>query len=274
MNHELYLGMRDGDLAGKPYARHWNPDMQPLQEQVGQAILHGPEASELGFGIERADLLAEPGYLPLENGTTKLDSGEIFVAVLTKMPGVTGAMFEWWMGWHYMEHQRYKLWHPRAHIANGTKEMRGDDPELGDRAKYMTTHYVTEYVGNTKQDITISFSDPGEYFSSTSAFAENGITATVCGTVALQRAPITIGRLIHQIRRVEGGSELRSRFWLAKPEVKGIKSGSLLGRLVSSDFVVKRLVDQDLGRDMVVHCGMEMNHLASFLPALYSDYHG
>jgi hypothetical protein len=216
----------------------------------------------------------EPGYLPLENGTTKLDSGETFVAVLTKMPGVTGAMFEWWMSWHYMEHQRYKLWHPRAHIANGTKEMRGDDPELGDRAKYMTTHFVTEYVGNRKQDITISFSDPGEYFSSTSAFAENGITATVCGTVALQRAPITIGRLIHQIRQVEGGSEMRSRFWLAKPEVKGIKSGSLLGRLVSSDFVVKRLVDQDLGRDMVVHCGMEMNHLASFLPALYSDYHG
>ena len=273
MKHEFYLGMRDGDLAGKPYARHWNPDMQPLQEQVGQAILHGPEASELGFGIEQADLLVEPGYLPLENGTTKLASGEIFVAVLTKMPGVTGAMFEWWMGWHYMEHQRYKLWHPRAHIANGTKEMRGDDSELGDRAKYMTTHYVTEYVGNTKQDITISFSDPGEYFSNTSAFAENGITATICGTVALQRAPITIGRLIHQIRQVEGGSEMRSRFWLAKPEVKGIKSGSLLGRLVSSDFVVKRLVDQDLGRDMVVHCGMEMNHLASFLPALYSEYH-
>jgi hypothetical protein len=274
MKDEHYLGMRDGDLAGKPYARYWNPTMQPLQEQVAHAVLHGPEASDLGFGIERADLLVEPGYLPLENGTTRLGSGEIFVAVLTKMPGVTGAMFEWWMGWHYMEHQRYKLWHPRAHLANGTKEMKGDDPELSDREKYMTTHYVTEYVGNTKQDITITFSDPGEYFSSTSAFATNGITATICGTVALQRAPITIGRLIHQIREVEGGSEMRSRFWLGKPEVKGVERGSLLGRLVSSDFVVKRIVEQDLGRDMVVHCGMEMNHLASFLPALYSDYHG
>jgi len=26
------------------------------------------------------------------------------------------------------------------------------------------------------------------------------------------------------------------------------------------------------GHDMVVHCAMEMAHLASFLPALYSDY--
>jgi hypothetical protein len=88
MKHEPYLGTRDGDLVGKRYARYWNPDMQPVQEQVGQAILHGPEASELGFGIERADLLVEPGYLPLENGTTKLESGEIFVAVLTKLPAL------------------------------------------------------------------------------------------------------------------------------------------------------------------------------------------
>ena len=67
---------------------------------------------------------------------------------------------------------------------------------------------------------------------------------------------------------------MRSRFWLAKPELKGVGRTSLLGKLVSSDFVVNRIVDQDLGRDMVVHCGMEMNHLASFLPALYGDYHG
>jgi hypothetical protein len=273
MRGEHYLGMREGDLEGKPYARYWNPVMQPLQEQVAAAILHGPEALELGFTIDDADLLVEPGYLPLENGTTRLASGEIFVAVLTEMPGVTGAMFEWWMGWHYMEHQRYKLWHPRAHIANGTAEMRGDDPDLSDREKYMTTHRVTEYVGDSRTAITISFSDPGECFSRTADFADNGITATVYAKVGLQRAPITIARLVHQIREVEGGSEMRSRFWLAKPEIKGVGRESLLGRLISSNFVVKRIADQDLGRDMVVHCGMEMNHLASFLPALYADYH-
>jgi hypothetical protein len=66
---------------------------------------------------------------------------------------------------------------------------------------------------------------------------------------------------------------MRSRFWLAKPEISGIRRGSLLGRVVSSNFVAKRFVDRNLGRDMVVHCDTEMNHLASFLPALYSDYH-
>jgi hypothetical protein len=98
MQDQLYLGMREGDLDGKPYARYWNPDMGPLQPHVAEALLHGPEASELGLDLKEADRLVDRGYLPLENGTTKLASGEIFVAVLTKMPGVTGAMFEWWMG--------------------------------------------------------------------------------------------------------------------------------------------------------------------------------
>ena len=247
--------------------------MGPLQPHVAEALLHGPEASELGLDLKEADRLVDPGYLPLENGTTKLATGEIFVAVLTEMPGVTGTMFEWWMGWHYMEHQRYKLWHPRAHVANGTKGMRGDDPELSDREKYMTTHFVTEYVGNDLQEIKISFEDPEAYFSRTSEFKPNGITATVCGTVGLQRAPVTIGRLIHQIREVDGGAEMRSRFWLGKPEVKGVGKSNPLGKLISSDFVVSRIAGNSLGRDMVVHCGMEMNHLASFLPALYADYH-
>ncbi|MDC0292657.1 hypothetical protein OAL29_01995 [Candidatus Binatia bacterium] len=165
MKTDHYLGMRPGDLDGKRYAPFWNPMMRPLQPQVAQAVQHGGEAGALGFPMSDADQLLNPGYLPLENGFTKLPGGKIFVAVRTNMPGVTGAMFEWWMGWHYMEHQRYKLWHPRAHIANGTSAMQGDNPQLSDREKYMTTHLVTEYVGDRREDLTITFSDPATVFS-------------------------------------------------------------------------------------------------------------
>ncbi len=273
MSSEHYLGMRAGDLDGKPYAKYWNPIMQPLQEQVHHAVVNGAEAPELGFPIEQADLLGKPGYLALENGTTRLDSGEIFVAVLTRMPGVTGEMFEWWMGWHYMENQRYKLWHPRAHLANGTAEMKGDDPGLSDREKYMTTHLVTEYVGNRKEEIRITFSEAENFFLDESRLERTGTTALLCGRVELQKAPIAVGRLIHQIREVEGGCEMRSRFWLAKPELKGLDKDHWVNKIIGSNFAVKRVAGSSLGRDMVVHCGMEMSHLASFLPALYADYH-
>jgi hypothetical protein len=273
VKNDLYIGMRPGDLEGKPYAKYWQPEMRPLQPQVAQAAMHGSEAGELGFPMSEADQLLEPGDLALENGFTTLPDGKIFVAVKTDMPRVTGAMFEWWMGWHYMEDQRYKLWHPRAHIANGTAEMRGDDPGLSDREKYMTTHRVTEYIGDRLEAITITFSDPTDIFSNAHPLDANGTTAMVCGRVGLQRAPVTLGHLIHQIRATKGGSELRSRFWLGQPKFDALGPRNPINRLLGSNALSKWLVGAHLGRDMLVHCGMEMHHLAGFLPDLYADYH-
>lgn len=272
MSKSIYLGMRPGDLDGKPYAKYWNPDMRPLPNHVKDALLHSHESAELGFGLDDADQLLQPGYLPLENGITRLANGQIFVAALTQMPGANGAMFEWWMGWHYMEAQRYKLWHPRAHLMNGTAEMRGDDPGLSDKEKYLTTHLVTEYIGHSKLDITITFVEPDTVFSQPFNQADPNVSAVVCGRVGLQAAPVTIGYLVHQIRQVPGGAEMRSRFWLGKPELE--RPGlNWLNPLLGSKLVAGQVTSPTLGHEMLVHCGMEMNHLASFLPDLYDDYH-
>ena len=137
MSTKPYLGMRSGDLDDKAYAKYWNPDMGPMQDHVQQALMHGIEAAELGLPIAEANQLLEPGYLPLESGYTRLSNGQIFVATLTEMAGVSGKMIDWWFGWHYMESHRYKLWHPRAHLLNRAERMIGDDPGLSDRDKYL-----------------------------------------------------------------------------------------------------------------------------------------
>lgn len=270
---DAYLGMRPGDLDGRPYAKYWNPEMGPMQEHVQQALLHGAEAPELGFAAGEADRLLEPGSLPLESGFTRLPNGQVFVAVLTKMPGVTAEMIDWWFGWHYMESQRYKLWHPRAHLRNGAKRMIGDDPGLSDREKYLhNPNYVTEYVGASRLEIEITFSDASDFFD-TSRFEEAGVGTAICGTVGLQKAPVTIGQLIHLIRETPDGCEMRSRFWLGKIALGDVPGAEPLNRLVGSRFVARRATSLTRGRDLVVHCAMEMNHLASFLPALHADYH-
>jgi hypothetical protein len=273
MSQRPYLGMRPGDLDGRPYAKYWRPEMAPMPAEVVHALLHGEESRELAFGLDEAHRLLEPGPLPLENGFARLANGQTFVAVRTAMPRATGAMFEWWMGWHYMEAQRYKLWHPRAHVANGTREMRGDDPSLSDREKYRTTHYVTEYVAGSLERITITFVDPREFLGADADLTANGTSALVCGRVALQRAPIVVGYLIHQIRENEAGAELRSRFWLGRPEFEGAPRDSLRNRLLGSPLVRRLALPTGIGPAMVAHCAMEMNHLASFLPDLYADYH-
>jgi hypothetical protein len=274
MSNRKYLGMRSNDLEAKPYAKYWSPRMGPMQEHVQQALRHGIEAAELGFPVEEAPRLLEPGDLPLENGYTRLTNGQIFVAALTQMPRVTGEMIDWWFGWHYMEKERYKLWHPRAHVDVRAERMIGDDAGYTDCEKYAgNTHYITEYIGGTPQDITITFQEPESLGLDSSRFEAAGISAAVCGRVGYQKLPLEIAHLIHLIRETEDGSEMRSRFWLGATAFRGVSSDGLLNRLISSRPVADLAVSEPVGRAMLVHCAMEMNHLASFLPDLYADYH-
>jgi hypothetical protein len=273
MTKDVYLGMRDGDLTGKPYAKYWQPEMAPMQPAVQNAILHGPYASELGIEFSQADALLRPGYLPLESGYTKLPSGQHLIACHTKMPDLTGEMFEWWMGWHYMEPQRYKLWHPQAHLSNGTLEMAGDDPQLGNREKYQTTHFVHEYMGNDAAEICITFAPASRYFSAVENPYSEEITALICGEITLRKPKLTVGHIIHQIRQVPGGAEMRSRFWMGRPSFAAYGKRDMRNRIVRSQLISDLMTPNGLSRDLLAHCGMEMNHLSSFLPQLFHDYH-
>lgn len=171
-----------------------------------------------------------------------------------------------------MEPQRYKLWHPRAHLLNGAEKMIGDDPRLSDREKYLhNPNYVTEYVGGDLLDITITFSEASEVLD-VSRFAAAGVGTAICGVVGHPKLPVAFGLLIHLIRETEDGCEMRSRFWLGRIEFERVPGAGILNRLTSSRFVAKRAVRIEQGRDLVVHCAAEMNHLASFLPDLYADY--
>jgi hypothetical protein len=68
MAARAYLGMRPGDLDGKRFAPYWNPDMAPLSVHVREALLHGPEASELGLPLDDVNHLLDAGDLAIENG--------------------------------------------------------------------------------------------------------------------------------------------------------------------------------------------------------------
>ena len=274
MNEQPYLGMRAGDLDDKPYARHWQPDMGRLSADATGAVLEGPVAAELGFSHRHSSLLLEPGYLPIETGYTRLHNGQVFVAVLTPMPGVTGQMVDWWFGWHGGESQRYKLWHPRAHASVKNRDDLSDRVDLSDREKYVgNVSYVKEYIGYDFLPISIAFNSPADNHLDDSRFAEAGVSTAICARAGFTNKPINFSRLIHLIRNTENGCEMRSRFWLGDLALRNMAENSLLNRTLRSTSIARRAGSLSLGRDLLVHCAMEMRHLASFLPALYQDYH-
>lgn len=266
----LYLGTRDGDLVGKPYAQFWHPRMAPLPSHVAAALLHGPVASPLLPSLRAVTRLLEPGYQDLEDGYGTAEDGSVHVAVRTELPGVTPAMIDWWFGWHSAEPMRYKLWHPRAHVH---AQWEGDDPPgKAGRARYVgRTSFVDEYLGSKLSHVAICFVSPEELGFDAAALADDAQVTMVCARIRLVELPADAGYLVHHVRRVAGGgSEMRSRFWLGGAHAQ-VHIGPLIDGVVTQ--VARRAMAPtlDTARDLLVHCSQEMSHLATFLPALYAQ---
>jgi hypothetical protein len=250
---QRYLGMREGDLAGKPYAQYWNPAMRPLSEEARDAILRGPIAPEVLPPLKEV-----AASLDVPSGYAMLPGGGAHVAIRTAMPGVSPRMTDWWFAWHGEEAERYKLWHPRAHVHAAWAEP-------SKRAGYVgRTSLVDEYIGSTLGSYAIRFVDPREL----GLMGSDDAATAVCARVGYATAPLDFGWLVHVVRN----EEMRSRFWLGGPyaAARGFGAAGALAVSVATRIVKPSRED---ARDLLVHCAEEMAHLASFLPRLYEGAH-
>lgn len=243
-----YLGYRSGD-ADTDFGRFFNPEMAPLPAHVVRALEHGPQAAPVLPEFDEP--LAIDGYQQTENGYGRLPDGGYTVAVRTDMPGVTPQMWDWWFGWHGCDARRYKLWHPRAHVSARWRDGRDDVAYVG------RTSLVQEYLGSEFARVAIQFVDPG-------SFGHGGLA--ICARTGSPDVPVDVGWLVHQVRPVVGGSEMRSRFFMGGRHI-GLRSGKSLADKMIKPVAARLLPDP---RDLLVHCAQEMNHLAGFLPELYA----
>ncbi len=176
----IHLGILRNELRGKPYESYFRWEMDPLPDHVKQTLARGE--SNPSDVLPRADVdrLLEPGYLPLETGHATLADGTAHVAVLTHFPGATGEMIDWWFGWHGIETERYKLWHPQAHLFSRMRYERTESSDSDDRRKYIgNTSYVDEYVGPIIHRLAISFDEPRHFGLSEDSFDAAGISTAV-----------------------------------------------------------------------------------------------
>ncbi|MCZ4517761.1 hypothetical protein O4220_04470 [Rhodococcus ruber] len=266
---ERYQGYRDADRH-RPYAHYMAARTTPAPTVVADTYAGPPISSNAvpGFDSITTDL-APTGYSGIETGYGQRADGVTFVAVRTVMPRVTAAMWDWWFGWHSSEPARYKLWHPDAHLYAALAEDR-TALDIPDKAKYVgNTTFVDEYVGPKLQQLGIGFRDPIAH-----GFDVPSDQTIVFGRVGSSIAPVDLGWLAHQVRPVDGGAEMRSRFYLNLrglhvPDVKQAACAVRRGPSVDPTDLVLGL---DLARDLMLHCGQEMNHLAGFLPELYAEF--
>ncbi|KAH7178133.1 hypothetical protein DER46DRAFT_569780 [Fusarium sp. MPI-SDFR-AT-0072] len=246
-----YLGYKDEDWS-RPFVKYWKPAVKQISDEVQKGITESPHSSKLVFEPQEAPhYLTQPGYLQLENGWALSEDNKLMIAIRTDMGNVTGDMYDWWFGWHLVDPQRYKLWHPLAHqyayrMPNAIDWSNKSLPE-----RYIGSYsWIDEFIGNFATKLTVNFVDPESLGFNTSAYESQGIETIVTAHITSGHTTNVTGNsyLMHQIRRKDDGQrELRSRFFLD----------------VFADTQ---------GHDLSVHCAVEMSHLATFLPQLFAEF--
>lgn len=267
-----HLGWTEADLASKPWARFWNPHMGMLAPQAIAALNAGPLAEPLLPGLADARTgLFQPGRLP-ENGFALCADGEMRIAIETDMPGVTPAMIDWWFGWHSGSPERYKLWHPQAHV-HAKWETCPPEETLGKSRYIRHISIVDEYLGSNLGRFRIAFLDPSRLGFSDASLADDGDATLILARTGLADFPFDIGYLAHHVRRSGSGSVMRSRFWIGGAHVAARKWGAA-GNVAARMAKVFMTPKETEARALIVHCAQEMAHLATFLPALCAEFGG
>ncbi|MGE2723047.1 DAPG hydrolase family protein [Mycolicibacterium celeriflavum] len=251
-----YLGYRGDDFSAD-FAEFYDPEMSALPGHVVEALEHGPQAEPTLPAFDDIVALRADGYQQTENGYGVLRDGGIQVSVRTDMPGVTPAMWDWWFGWHGSDSRRYKLWHPRAHVSARWGDGDGDGGYVG------RTSLVEEYLGSSFTRPAIQFVPPSDL-----GLSDLGDGVAICARLGSSDVPVDVGWLVHQVRTTPDGSEMRSRFWMGGRHV-AVRGGNRLADRVVRPVAARQLPDP---RDLMVHCAQEMNHLAAFLPELFTRF--
>ncbi|MBE6914879.1 MAG: FAD-dependent oxidoreductase [Ruminococcaceae bacterium] len=219
-----------------------------------------PADPSLGMLPHDMNKLFDPGYLPLELGYCNLPDGGAMLANLTFMPGVTPEMFDFWFAWHGVDPMRYRIWNHHQHYSAKTMNMdRAMDKSLSMKERYWdTTHDIVEDVGNGPQNIFINFRNPADIGFDPEKLKNFDGTIVCAGN---EKSP-TI--MCHFLRPVEGGCELRSRFWMGYHVIDGKPVKFLPDGVKMPLAPVKSLL---------MHNIKEFTHLAAILPQVYAEFH-
>ena len=193
----------------KSYYKYFLREMvRPTAEHLAAIERELDPAEALPIGEK--DRLFDEGYLPGERGWCRFPDGTGTIANLTPMPGVTAEMFDWWFAWHGLEPLRYKIWDPEDHYeARSLQPEQCRDSALSYRERYWNTCHdtVEGFFGAPTPPVRLRFRNPADVGFSREKLESFGGTI-VCG------GGIGDGCfMVHFLRPVPGGSELRSRFW-------------------------------------------------------------
>ncbi len=240
----------------------------PIDPRVLAAINSGPMDCDDALRVAELSALLDPGYHRVESGYCTHPDGRGYVAVLTKMPGVSAEMLDWWFDWHPRDPLRYRIWFPQDHFDIGFEPPQAP----GAKPFYGSIHHPVEDVGLGRDKIRIEFVDPVEFgFPDGSVPSENCATI-VCGYAGDDTRRVRHTRMCHFARETGEGIELRSRFWIGERIEFYSAAGRPVNPILNTSLVRSKAVPKRAPEALARHCAQEYANLASLLPELWARF--
>lgn len=271
-------------------AKFFNRPLGEINPKSLEVLNGDPCNPQLAMPIEnRSDLLL-PGDQSVEIGYCAMKDGTGFVANKTFFPNSTPEMFDWWFNFHALEGIRLAMWLPNAHIDSFVKDpyLHCDESGISLATRnWNKEHYPSEGLMNLQESgvCCIRFYAPQEFGLDMHKLLVSPVKAHACGSVLFfgdslvmfgeqmakelrEKDPdikVPFNTIFHAIRPVEGGCEMRSRFWIGKGMQNGIPYNVPMPE--NADMEAVSWV-------MLRHTLQEMSNLASLLPEVYNMYEG
>ena len=245
------------------YSKYYYMEMAKPDQTIVDRVLQGPIDPKDALRREDVNDLLNLGYLASEFGYCVMPDGSGYVSNIVKMPGVIPEMFDWWFLWHGLHPLRYKIWDPDAHLdvqVGNEDRKRLLDLNIPMRERiWGVKHHIKEDMGlGSVFEAELIFQSPEEFGFDMTRFKSPNAGTAICGG----------GFMCHFIREIDGGVELRTRFWLGwtvvdKKPVRG--QGPLSESVPNQEFVLKTIT---------LHNIKEFTNLAKILPLVYAEERG
>jgi len=263
-------------IKDTPYQPFFDPDVS-VPSAAAEALRTGPLDLSLALtpSAENVNRILDPDYKTPDNGYAVLGDQMAYAQSRIVMPGVTTEMFRWWFTWHPLERQRYMLWFPQAHIDTEVQDparLRNESLTY-DKRLYGNSNRIQEWIGPSRLDAIINFSDPTELGFDPATIKRAGITASASAVSFATPAPdIAFTLLVHVARDAAGGMELFSRYWIgAHPDMARFKNADKAPAFLNK-IGFNTQVAEATAYEMSVHDLTEFNHLARILPKVYAQF--
>lgn len=261
----------------RPYAKYYYlPSAPPAAHHADMLADLKPLDPARADRIQDANNLLSPGYTEGENGYCVMPDGSGYIALRHPMPGATPEMIDWWFAWHGLEDLRYKLWYPEMHVsARVDPEARAKilDPARPLPLKFqgMTHHVVEDIGGGVLNAVDISFLTPEDFGFDMSRYHSPNAEALAAANVMARGVddpadgPGLPVAFVHVVRKVDGGIEVRNRFWVGY---------QIVDRKPVLALPPGMRIPEEAARGLFLHDVQEFANLAAILPQLYRERQG